>query len=148
MVALRKIAAPRLRVIEPPPPRVREDALPEHTDYRDTGCDVSPTCLGCPLARCKYDDPPPSRAQTFAARDREIVLLRTRYHAPVDLLATTYGISRRSVFRIMQAAGYGRAKVRGRKSGGTERKREAGGGKREAGRIPIGRRDGSSDPSA
>jgi hypothetical protein len=26
--------------------------------YRDTGCEHSPTCLSCPLARCKYDRPP------------------------------------------------------------------------------------------
>ena len=28
------------------------------TYYKDTGCkDVSPSCLNCPLAKCKYEDP-------------------------------------------------------------------------------------------
>ena len=31
------------------------DMLPEHFPYRDDGCDVSPSCLRCPLPRCKYD---------------------------------------------------------------------------------------------
>ncbi len=38
-------------------PRVRRDALPEHADYRDTGCDLAPSCLRCPLRRCRYDEP-------------------------------------------------------------------------------------------
>ena len=33
------------------------DALPERYPYRDEGCEVSPSCLRCPLAQCKYDDP-------------------------------------------------------------------------------------------
>jgi hypothetical protein len=24
----------------------------------DTGCDASPSCLRCPLPRCKFDEPP------------------------------------------------------------------------------------------
>lgn len=30
--------------------------LPEHTVYVDTGCEVAPWCLECPLPRCKYED--------------------------------------------------------------------------------------------
>ena len=36
---------------------VRSDTLPENTRYKDDGCDVSSSCLGCPLAKCRYDDP-------------------------------------------------------------------------------------------
>jgi hypothetical protein len=25
-------------------------------EYRDTGCEVSPSCLDCPLPKCKYDN--------------------------------------------------------------------------------------------
>ncbi|HZP58345.1 MAG TPA: hypothetical protein VFC53_12455 [Dehalococcoidia bacterium] len=97
--------AMRLRVVEPPAARVREDALPEHTDYRDTGCELSPSCLRCPLARCKYDEPSKrGRGNANARRDREIALLRRRHHAPIDLLARTYGVSRRTIFRILRDA--------------------------------------------
>lgn len=30
---------------------------PEHTDYRDEGCSLHPTCLTCPLPACRYDLP-------------------------------------------------------------------------------------------
>lgn len=35
--------------------RSRSDALPENADYRDDGCDVSPSCLNCPLPMCRYE---------------------------------------------------------------------------------------------
>lgn len=101
-------ARPPLHVVRPadhaPLPRVRSDALPEHTDYRDTGCDVSESCLGCPLARCKYDEPVGGRSLSATARNREIVLLRERYRAPINLLASTYGVTRRTVFRALREA--------------------------------------------
>jgi hypothetical protein len=28
---------------------LRRDALPEHTRYMDSGCDIHPACLTCPL---------------------------------------------------------------------------------------------------
>lgn len=31
--------------------------LPEETVYRDTGCELSPSCLSCPLERCAEDQP-------------------------------------------------------------------------------------------
>ena len=37
--------------------RPRADALPEHTRYRDDGCDLFTSCLTCPLPRCRYDVP-------------------------------------------------------------------------------------------
>ena len=33
------------------------DTVPEFYHYEDTGCEVSRSCLNCPLPRCKYDDP-------------------------------------------------------------------------------------------
>jgi hypothetical protein len=84
--------------------RTREDALPEHADYRDTGCDLAPSCLRCPFEQCKYDLKRSERTPSTLARDREIVLLRQKYRAPIHMLCQTYGLSRRSVFRILRAA--------------------------------------------
>jgi hypothetical protein len=105
-ITRRASARLRLRAIGiDAPERVRDDALPEHADYRDTGCELSPSCLRCPLARCKYDDPAAARRPSgTAARDREIALLRRKYHAPVHMLMQTYGLSRRSIFRIVREA--------------------------------------------
>lgn len=80
---------------------VRRDTLPEHADYRDTGCDLFASCLRCPLARCKYDEPATARRASIAARDREIALLRRRHRAPIGMLAGTYGLTPRTIFRIL-----------------------------------------------
>jgi hypothetical protein len=82
--------------------RVRADALPEFTRYRDEGCDFHPSCLTCPLPRCRYDEPGGVRALLNLGRDREIFHLRRRQGLAVETLARRYGVSRRTVFRILQ----------------------------------------------
>lgn len=102
-------AAPHLRLIPASVlPRVRADALPDHTDYRDTGCELSASCLACPLDRCKYDEPVSARRTGIERRDREIALIRRKHRAPIMALAGAYGISRRTVFRILREQGGGR----------------------------------------
>ncbi len=51
--------------------RARSDALPEHAQYRDDGCDVHPHCLTCPLPRCRYDEPGGLRSVLIAGRDQD-----------------------------------------------------------------------------
>lgn len=84
----------------------RRDGLPEHADYADVGCSVHPSCLNCPLVRCRYDDPGGPGASLRDARDHEIA---QAYHrgATVDALASQFGVSRRTVFRAIgrRAAG-------------------------------------------
>jgi hypothetical protein len=92
-------------------PRVRIDALPDHADYRDTGCEVSPRCQICPLDRCKYDEPASARRAGIERRDREIAMIRRKHRAPIMALARTYGVSRRTVFRILREQGGGRRSV-------------------------------------
>ena len=92
--------------------RVRADALPEFTRYRDDGCDIHPNCLTCPLARCRYDEPGGLRALVNAHRDREIVEMRLS-GAGVGELAGRFGLSRRSVFRILSGPAYRRANGNG-----------------------------------
>lgn len=99
-------AKPRLRVVtarppDAPLPRVSRAELPDYADYRDTGCDVSPSCLRCPLPRCKFDVPPPPRPDPTAARDREI-RARRRQGATARALARDYGLTRRTIFRILR----------------------------------------------
>jgi hypothetical protein len=83
-------------------PFVRRDMLPERQRYEDTGCELARSCLRCPLPRCQYDDANSVRNWLIEARDREIALLRRRYRAPVDALALAYGVSPRSIFRIVR----------------------------------------------
>jgi hypothetical protein len=86
--------------------RTRFDALPEYSDYTDTGCDLYPSCLRCPLPRCRYDDPGGASAVLRGGRDAAIVRLADRDGVPVDRLAEMFGLSRRTIFRVLH---HGRA---------------------------------------
>ena len=90
----------RLPMRDADKPRVRSDALPEFTRYRDSGCDVSPSCLTCPLPRCRYEEPGGLRALLNKTRDKQIVDQRAN-GVPVAELATRFGVSRRTVFRVL-----------------------------------------------
>ena len=80
--------------------KIRSDALPEQLDYRDGGCELSPTCLRCPLERCRYDEPGGARRLLIDSRDETLVRRRDD-GAAIDALANEFGISRRSVFRVL-----------------------------------------------
>jgi hypothetical protein len=83
-------------------PFVRRSSLPEHIEYADTGCELAPSCLACPLPRCQYDEPSNVRAWLTQARDREIAYIRRRYGVRINILARTYGLTRRTIFRILR----------------------------------------------
>ncbi len=88
--------------------RARSDALPEHAQYRDDGCDVHPHCLTCPLPRCRYDEPGGLRSVLIAGRDQDVVMLRLQ-GVSVDRLASRFRLSRRTVFRILARSENGEA---------------------------------------
>ncbi len=81
-------------------PRVRSDALPEFTRYQNNNCDVSTSCLTCPLPRCRYEEPGGLRALLNKTRDEQIATQRAT-GVPVAELATRFGVSRRTVFRVL-----------------------------------------------
>lgn len=87
--------------LEPP---LRIDALPEYVDYADTGCDLYPSCLRCPLPRCRYEDPGGAAAILRGGRDASIVRLRSHDGMSVERLAEMFGLSRRTIFRVLRAA--------------------------------------------
>ncbi|MCC7365709.1 MAG: helix-turn-helix domain-containing protein [Dehalococcoidia bacterium] len=91
-------------ILEAPVRRPRIDALPEYTEYQDGGCDLYPSCLTCPLPRCRYDDPGGAAAMLRTGRDASIVRLASRDGSTVDELAAMFGVSRRTVFRVLRAA--------------------------------------------
>ena len=86
---------------EPPGRAARRDALPEYTNYTDTGCDIHPSCLTCPLVRCRYDEPGGARRIFSEARDGAISRLRQEGRVPIEDLARQFGVSRRTIFRVL-----------------------------------------------
>jgi hypothetical protein len=77
------------------------DRLPEQANYRDEGCDLSPTCLRCPLPLCRYDLPP-KRAGALVRVARLQALLAEGKTA--DEAAEIMGVCRRTIFRLKQYA--------------------------------------------
>lgn len=80
----------------------RADAYPEEADYEDTGCEVAPSCLRCPLPACKYV-PLPSRVQE--RNGRVVALLKAGWSTRE--VAAELGYSLRSVARIKAKAKVG-----------------------------------------
>ncbi len=89
----------------------RIDALPEYVDYEDRGCDLYPSCLRCPLPKCRYDEPGGAAAMLRGGRDANIVRLAERDGMTVDRLAEMFGLSRRTIFRVLRASGRGRREL-------------------------------------
>ncbi len=79
----------------------REDWLPEEYEYRDEGCEVYPSCLRCPLPRCRYDEPEGGR---FLIKERRNGEVRRRHREgwTVGRLAAHFGVSRRTIQRILR----------------------------------------------
>ncbi len=79
--------------------------------YLDTGCKESRTCLGCHLERCIHDAPVQRRKDGWAQQDTEranavVVAERTMPRpAAITKVANDYGITERTVWRILQRVG-------------------------------------------
>jgi transcriptional regulator of acetoin/glycerol metabolism len=88
----------------------RSDALPEYVDYTDTGCDLYPSCLRCPLPRCRYEEPGGAAAIFRGGRDASIRRASEQDGVDIDQLAAMFGLSRRTIFRVLRA-GRGRRQL-------------------------------------
>ena len=78
-----------------------ERGLPETTNYIDTGCELAPSCLECPLALCKYDDPHTRVRSNKVMRNTEILRLY-RSGVKISNIAAQVNISERTVYRVIQ----------------------------------------------
>lgn len=113
--------------------------LPENTVYEDTGCDLAPSCLECPLALCKYDDPNGARYDRTVMRDTEIMRLFAE-GLKVSAIALRVNISNRTVYRVIQrefGATGDEADGRGDEADGRTKRTTRGRALRE--RVPVRR---------
>ena len=82
-------------------PKERTHGLPEYYDYRDTGCELHPACLSCPLPFCQYDRlPDVARADERRLEARELRAHGLRYPE----IAAMMGVTERTVFRALARA--------------------------------------------
>ncbi len=80
------------------------DVLPERYTYKDNGCEVSPSCLQCPLPQCKYDNPGWLQRQVRQQRDGEVLEVKRSRGLTAPQLAQHFGVSQRTVHRILSRA--------------------------------------------
>ena len=80
------------------------DALPEIAAYADTGCEVSPSCLRCPLPQCKYDDPVWYQQYRRQGRDLQVLEVHRTEGVTVLQLAQRFGLSQRTIHRALRRA--------------------------------------------
>ena len=83
------------------PSPVRYDALPEYHQYVDEGCAFHSSCLSCPASVCRYDARKGIQTLYNEYRDLAIITDRRRFGHPVLRIARRYGVSPRTVQRIL-----------------------------------------------
>jgi DNA-binding CsgD family transcriptional regulator len=77
------------------------DLLPDKVEWRDEGCELSPSCLNCPLPKCVEDEPRGQQRLRMEARRRRTAELRRRGQS-VKEIAGLFGVSRRTVQRALE----------------------------------------------
>lgn len=75
------------------------DGLPEHQNWRDDGCDLSPWCLSCPLPACRYEMKAGQARASSRAAQLEALL---REGLTMEQAARAMGVSRRTVYRLQK----------------------------------------------
>ncbi len=84
----------------------RRDQYPENMIgkgyYRDTGCEVAPSCLNCPLTICKFEDV--FYAPNILKRRNADIVRRRKRGQKVKFIAARLNISKRTVCRAIQRA--------------------------------------------
>ena len=78
------------------------DAVPEFYHYEDTGCEVSASCLHCPLPQCKYDDPVWYQRNRRLAKDMQVMASMHLENLSVDEAAARFSVTVRTIFRVMR----------------------------------------------
>jgi len=78
------------------------DSVPECYHYEDIGCEVSASCLNCPLPQCKYDDPAWFQRNRRLSKDLKVMSAIRMGNLTVDEAADHFSVTVRTIFRIMR----------------------------------------------
>lgn len=76
--------------------------LPEDTTYKDTGCQLHPSCLDCPLPRCVEDEPRSKQRLRQGATAATVNKLLAEGYTQVHI-ARRLGVSPRTIRRYKNA---------------------------------------------
>lgn len=87
--------------------KIEMDLLPEYCHYHDGGCELAASCLNCPFPECIYVEPGGQRRWLKGLRDEEVCKLFTAQGKGIKDLAAEFGVSRRTIQRILKRSGAG-----------------------------------------
>jgi len=85
-------------------PNTKLDLPPEYCHYRDEGCEFADSCLNCPFPECVYAQPGGKQRWLRRLRDGEVLRLFTKQGKGVKELASVFGVSQRTIQRILKRA--------------------------------------------
>ncbi len=77
------------------------DVDSEYYHYEDTGCEVSSSCLVCPLSRCRYDDPVWYQRLRRTAKDMKVWRTVESEGLTAEEAATKFSVTERTIFRMI-----------------------------------------------
>ncbi len=83
---------------------IERDLPPEYYRYQDGGCEFASFCLNCPFPKCIYDEPGGRQRWLKGLRDKEVAGLFATESKGVNELAVMFGVSQRTVQRILKRA--------------------------------------------
>ena len=79
-----------------PHPQIVIHPEPKLPDIPDTGCEAAPSCLDCPLPKCRYDNPHVWRQYR---RDQQIVAAIREQNLTDRQAAQRFGLHKRTIGR-------------------------------------------------
>lgn len=77
-------------------------ALDTFINARDTGCEIAPSCLSCPLPACRYDKP--VRHHNAVVRKAAIIADYRDGVRDTRELASRHGVTERTIWRAIAGA--------------------------------------------
>ena len=80
------------------------DLPPEYCHYQDKGCEFASSCLNCPFPQCIYEQPRGRQRWLKRLQGGEMIRLFTREGKQVKELAAMFGVSQRTVQRVLKRA--------------------------------------------
>ncbi len=80
------------------------DLPPEFCHYQDNGCEFADSCLNCPFPECLYAEPGGKQRWLKCLRGEAVLRLFTSRGKTVKDLALMFGVSRRTIQRILKQA--------------------------------------------
>ena len=86
-----------------------QDLLPEYCRYKDDGCELAGSCLDCPFPDCIQAQPGGKQHWLKGLRDKEVLRLFTTQGKGEKELALMFGVSRRTIQRMLKRAKDGSA---------------------------------------